>query len=97
MKSALAYTLKRLGTDHIDIYRPARLDPNVPIEETAGAVADLIKAGYVRHMGLSEVSADTAKQAHAVTPIADLQIEYSLITRGSRRRSCRACAKPASA
>ncbi len=82
VKSALAYTLKRLGTDYIDIYRPARLDPNVPIAETAGAIADLIQAGYVRQMGLSEVSAMTAKKAHAVTPVSDLQIEYSPITRG---------------
>ena len=81
VKNFLAYSLKRLGTDHIDIYRPARLDPNVPIEETAGAIADLIKAGYVRHMGLSEVSVETVKRAHAVTPVADLQIEYSMITR----------------
>ena len=81
VKTALAYTLKRLGTDHIDIYRPARLDPNVPIEETAGAIADLIKAGYVRWMGLSEVSAETVARAHAVTPVCDLQIEYSMITR----------------
>ena len=81
VKTALAYTLKRLGTDYIDIYRPARLDPNVPIEETAAAIAELIKAGYVRQMGLSEVSAETVRRAHAVTPISDLQIEYSLITR----------------
>ncbi|MEI9888653.1 MAG: aldo/keto reductase [Rhizomicrobium sp.] len=82
VKTALAYSLKRLGVDHIDIYRPARLDPNVPVEETAGAVADLIKAGYVRHLGLSEVSAATAKRAHAVTPVCDLQIEYAIVTRG---------------
>jgi aryl-alcohol dehydrogenase-like predicted oxidoreductase len=81
IKNFLAYTLRRLGTDHIDIYRPARLDPNVPIEETAGAIADLIKAGYIRWMGLSEVSAETVARANAVTPICDLQIEYSMITR----------------
>jgi aryl-alcohol dehydrogenase-like predicted oxidoreductase len=78
----LAYSLKRLGTDHIDIYRPARLDPEVPIEDVAGAVKDLITKGYVRHLGLSEVSADTVLRAHAVTPVSDLQIEYSLISRG---------------
>lgn len=82
VKTALAYSLKRLGTDYIDIYRPARLDPKVPVEETAGAVKDLIDAGYVRHLGLSEVSAQTVARAHAVTPVVDLQIEYSLLTRG---------------
>jgi aryl-alcohol dehydrogenase-like predicted oxidoreductase len=82
VKTALAYTLQRLGVDHIDIYRPARLDPNVPIEETVGAIADLVQAGYVRHIGLSEVGAETIRKAHAVHPIADLQIEYSLISRG---------------
>ena len=82
VKSAVAYSLKRLGVDHIDIYRPARLDPAVPIEDTIGAVADLVKAGYVRHIGLSEVGAETIRRAAAVHPIADLQIEYSLISRG---------------
>ncbi len=82
VKNFVAYSLKRLGVDHIDIYRPARLDPNVPIEDTVGAIADLIKAGYVRHIGLSEVGPDTIRRAHAVHPIADLQIEYSLISRG---------------
>ncbi|MFG2841962.1 aldo/keto reductase [Kitasatospora sp. NPDC048296] len=80
-KTALAYTLRRLRTDHIDIYRPARLDPKVPIEETVGAIADLVKAGYVRHIGLSEVGADTLRRASAVHPISDLQIEYSLLSR----------------
>ena len=82
MKNFLAYSLQRLGVDHIDIYRPARLDPDVPIEETIGAMADMVKAGYVRHIGLSEVGSDTIRRAHAVHPIADLQIEYSLISRG---------------
>ena len=76
VKTALAYTLNRLGTDHIDVYRPARLDPNVPIEETVGAIAELIQAGYVRHIGLSEVGAASLRRAAAVHPIADLQIEY---------------------
>ena len=82
IKNALAYTLRRLGTDHVDIYRPARLDPSVPVEETIGALADLVKEGHIRHIGLSEVGADTLRRAHAVHPIADLQIEYSLISRG---------------
>lgn len=82
VKNFLAYTLRRLGTDYIDIYRPARVDPNVPIEETVGAIADMVKAGYVRHIGLSEVGSHTLRRAQAVHPIADLQIEYSLISRG---------------
>lgn len=82
VKNYLAQSLVRLSTDYIDIYRPARLDPNVPIEETVGALAEMVKAGYIRHIGLSEVSAETLRRAHAVHPIADLQIEYSLISRG---------------
>lgn len=82
VKNFLAYSLQRLGVDYIDIYRPARLDPAVPIEETVGAIADLVKAGYVRHIGLSEVGVDTIRRAAAVHPIVDLQIEYSLISRG---------------
>ena len=82
VKNFAAYSLKRLGVEHIDIYRPARLDSQVPIEETVGAIAELVKAGYVRHIGLSEVSAETLRRAHAVHPISDLQIEYSMITRG---------------
>ncbi|MBB5960114.1 aryl-alcohol dehydrogenase-like predicted oxidoreductase [Saccharothrix tamanrassetensis] len=82
VKNFAAYSLKRLGTDHIDIYRPARLDPAVPIEDTVGAIAELVQAGHVRHIGLSEVGAGTLRRAQAVHPIADLQIEYSLISRG---------------
>jgi pyridoxine 4-dehydrogenase len=82
VRNFVAYTLKRLGTDYIDIYRPARLDPEVPVEDTVGAIADLVKAGYVRHIGLSEVGADTLRRASAVHPISDLQIEYSVISRG---------------
>ena len=82
VKSFLAYSLQRLGLDHIDIYRPARLDPAVPIEETVGAIAEMVKAGYVRHIGLSEVGAETLRRAAAAHPISDLQIEYSLISRG---------------
>src|SRR3546814_15835256 len=82
VKNFLAYSLLRLGVDHIDIYRPARLDPDVPIEDTVGAIADLVTAGHVRHIGLSEVGADTIRRAAAVHPICDLQIEYSLLSRG---------------
>ncbi|MEU3194592.1 aldo/keto reductase [Streptomyces sp. NPDC006992] len=81
VKNFLAYSLTRLGTDHIDLYRPARLDPSVPIEETVGAIKEMVDAGYVRHIGLSEVDAATVRRAQAVHPIADLQIEYSLISR----------------
>jgi aryl-alcohol dehydrogenase-like predicted oxidoreductase len=86
VKTALAYSLKRLGVDHIDIYRPARLDPNVPIEDTVGAIADMIKAGYVRYMGLSDVGPETIRRAAAVHPVGDLQIEYSLISRSPERK-----------
>ncbi len=82
VKSSLAYTLTRLGTDYVDLYQPARLDPRVPIEETVGAIAEMIKAGYVRYLGLSEMGADTIRRAHAVHPVAALQIEYSLMSRG---------------
>jgi pyridoxine 4-dehydrogenase len=82
IKNFVAYSLVRLGVEVIDIYRPARLDPNVPIEDTVGAIADLIKAGYVKHIGLSEVGSETIRRAHKVHPITDLQIEYSLISRG---------------
>jgi aryl-alcohol dehydrogenase-like predicted oxidoreductase len=81
VRNFLAYSLTRLGVDHIDIYRPARLDPAVPIEETVGAIKEMIDAGYVRHVGLSEVDAATIRRAHTVHPIADLQIEYSLLSR----------------
>jgi aryl-alcohol dehydrogenase-like predicted oxidoreductase len=82
VKNSLAYTLNRLGTDHVDIYRFARVDPAVPIEETIGAIAEMVQAGHVRHIGLSEAGADTIHRAAAVHPISDLQIEYSLISRG---------------
>ena len=85
VKTSAAYSLQRLGVDHIDVYRPARLDPDVPIEETVGAIAELVEKGYVRHIGLSEVGADTIRRAAATAPIADLQIEYSLISRGPER------------
>jgi aryl-alcohol dehydrogenase-like predicted oxidoreductase len=81
VKTALAYSLKRLGTDYLDIYRPARLDPHVPIEDTIGAIADMVKAGYVRHIGLSEVGSATIRRAAATHAICDLQIEYSLMSR----------------
>jgi aryl-alcohol dehydrogenase-like predicted oxidoreductase len=82
VKNFLTYSLERLGVDYIDIYRPARLDPQVPIEETIGAIAEMVRAGYVRYVGLSEVGAQTLRRAAAVHPISDLQIEYSLISRG---------------
>src|SRR6476660_4530176 len=82
VKNFLTYTLTRLGTDHVDIYRPARLDLAVPVEDTVGAIAELVQAGYVRHVGLSEVGATTLRRAVAVHPVADLQIEYSLVSRG---------------
>jgi aryl-alcohol dehydrogenase-like predicted oxidoreductase len=82
VKNSLAYSLRRLGTDHIDIYRLGRYNPEVPIEETVGAIAEMVEAGYVRHVGLSEVGAETIRRAQATHPISDLQIEYSLISRG---------------
>jgi aryl-alcohol dehydrogenase-like predicted oxidoreductase len=82
VKNFLAYTLKRLGTDYVDLYQPARVDPAVPIEDTVGAIADMVRAGYVRHIGLSEAGAATIRRAHAVHPIVALQIEYSLMSRG---------------
>lgn len=89
LRNFLTYSLHRLGVDYIDIYRPARLDPTVPIEGTVGAIAGLVQAGYVRHIGLSAIGADTLRRANAVHPIADLQIEYSLISRGIAARFCR--------
>ena len=86
VRNSLGYSLKRLGVDCIDIYRPGRLDPNVPIEDTVGAIGELVKAGYVRAIGLSEVGPETIRRAHAVHPISDLQIEYSLISRGPESR-----------
>jgi aryl-alcohol dehydrogenase-like predicted oxidoreductase len=86
VKTFAAYSLKRLGLDVIDIYRPARLDPAVPIEDTVGAIADLVKAGYVRHVALSEVGVETIERAHEVHPIVDLQIEYSLASRAPEAR-----------
>ena len=85
VRNFLAYSLTRLQTDHVDVYRPGRLDPNVPIEETVGAIADLVRAGSVRAVGLSEVGAGTVRRAHAVHPVADLQIEYSLVSRGPEK------------
>jgi aryl-alcohol dehydrogenase-like predicted oxidoreductase len=86
VKAFAAYSLKRLGIEVIDIYRPARLDPNVPIAETIGAIADLVKAGFVKHVGLSEVGVETIRRAHAVHPVVDVQIEYSLISRGPEQK-----------
>jgi aryl-alcohol dehydrogenase-like predicted oxidoreductase len=86
VKTWAAYSLKRLGVEVIDVYRPARLDSNVPIEDTVGAISDLIKAGYVKQVGLSEVGVDTIRRAHAVSPVHDLQIEYSLASRGPEEK-----------
>jgi aryl-alcohol dehydrogenase-like predicted oxidoreductase len=86
VKTALSYSLKRLGVEYIDIYRPARLDPNVPIEETVGAIAEMVQAGYVRHIGLSEVGPETIRRAAAVHPIVDLQIEYAVVSRSPEAR-----------
>ena len=91
VKTALAYSLKRLNVEYIDIYRPARVDPNVPIEETIGAIADMVKAGYVKHIGLSEVGSETIRRASAVHPICDLQIEYSLFSRGVEQSVLKTC------
>jgi aryl-alcohol dehydrogenase-like predicted oxidoreductase len=93
VKTALAYSLTRLGTDYVDVYRPARLDPAVPIEDTVGAIGELVEAGYVRHVGLSEVGADTIRRAHAVHPVVDLQIEYSLVSRRPEAAVLPACSE----
>lgn len=91
VRNYLTYSLRRLGTDYIDIYRPSRLDPNVPIEETVGTIADMVKAGFVRHIGLSEVGVETLRRAQAVHPISDLQIEYSLLSRGIEEKILPTC------
>ncbi len=91
VKNFLRYTLRRLGTEYVDIYRPARVDPAVPIEETVGAMAELVTAGYVRQVGLSEAGPETLRRAHAVHPIADVQLEYSLFSRGIEAELLPAC------
>ncbi|NRR32687.1 aldo/keto reductase [Oxalobacteraceae bacterium] len=91
LKNFAAYSLARLGVEQIDIYRPARLDPQVPIEDTVGALADLVKSGHIAHIGLSEVGSDTLRRAHAVHPISDLQIEYSMISRGIENGVLQTC------
>jgi aryl-alcohol dehydrogenase-like predicted oxidoreductase len=91
VKTALAHSLTRLGVEYVDVYRPARLDPKVPIEETVGAIAELVQAGYVRHIGLSEVGAETIGRAAATHAICDVQIEYSLISRGVEQAILPAC------
>jgi len=90
-KNFLAYSLQRLGVEAIDIYRPARLDPAVPIEETVGALGEMVKKGYLKHIGLSEVGSETIRRAHATHPISDLQIEYSLISRGIESDILKTC------
>lgn len=91
VKNFLTYSLRRLGTDYIDIYRPARIDPAVPVEDTVGAIEDMVKEGYVRYVGLSEAGADNLRRATSVHPVADLQIEYSLFSRGIEKRILPAC------
>ncbi len=91
VKTFLAFTLRRLGTDYVDIYRPGRVDPAVPIEDTVGAIAEMIQGGYVRHVGLSEAGPETLRRAHAVHPVVDLQIEYSLLSRGVEERILPVC------
>jgi aryl-alcohol dehydrogenase-like predicted oxidoreductase len=91
VRNFLAYTLRRLGTDYVDVYRPGRIFPDVPIEETVGAIGELVEAGYVRHLGLSEVGAETIRRAHAVHPVADVQTEYSLISRGAEEEILPTC------
>lgn len=93
VKNFASYSLRRLGTDYIDIYRPSRLDPSVPIEDTVGAIGELIDAGYVRHIGLSEVNSETIRRAAAVRPIADVQLEYSLVSRGIEQDILATCAE----
>ena len=91
VKNFLAYSLQRLGVDYVDIYRPARLDPSVPIEDTVGAIGDCVAAGWVRHIGLSEVGPETIRRAAATHPICDLQIEYALVTRNIEARILPTC------
>ncbi|HEY7728156.1 MAG TPA: aldo/keto reductase [Candidatus Eisenbacteria bacterium] len=91
VKTFLAYTLRRLGTDYVDIYRPGRVDPNVPIEETVGAISEMVKAGRARHVGLSEAGVETLRRAHAVHPVGDLQTEYSLLSRRIEAELLPAC------
>ncbi len=91
VKNFLTYTLQRLGTDHVDVYRPARVDPQVPIEDTVGAIAEMVRAGHVRHIGLSEAGPEVIRRAAAVHPICDLQIEYSLMSRGIEARILPVC------
>ena len=93
VRNFLGYTLRRLGTDYVDVYRPARVDPDVPIEETIGTIAELVQEGFVRYVGLSEVNAGTLRRAHAVHPICDVQIEYSLLSRGPEQELLPACAQ----
>lgn len=91
VKTAVAYTLTRLGTDHADIYRLARLDPDVPIEDSVGTIADLGQAGPVQASGLLGVGADSIRRAHAVHAISDVQIEYSLVSRGVEEETLSTC------
>ena len=91
MKNSLAHTLRRLDTDYVDIYRPGRVDPSVPIEETVGAISEMIEAGYVRYVGLSEAGVETIRRAYKTHPVTDLQIEYSLLSRGIEEKILPVC------
>jgi aryl-alcohol dehydrogenase-like predicted oxidoreductase len=86
VKNSLAYSLQRLGTDYVDLYQPARLDPHVPIEDTLGAITEMVDAGYVRYIGVSEVGPETIRRAAAAARVQQLQIEYSLVSRGIEER-----------
>src|SRR5690606_5374712 len=86
VKNFLTYSLRRLGTDYVDLYSPAAVDPGVPIEDTIGAIADLVQAGYVRHVGLPNVSGHAIRRAHNVHPVAAVRAEYSLFSRHAETR-----------
>ena len=91
VRNYLAQTLRKLRTDYVDLYQPSRVDPSVPIEEVVGTIADLVKAGWVRHVGLSEAGPETLRRAYKVHPIAQLQVEYSLMSRSIESRVLPAC------
>jgi pyridoxine 4-dehydrogenase len=91
LRNFLAMTLRRLGTDHVDLYMPARVPPDLPIEEVVGAIGDLVRAGWVRHVGLSEAGPESIRRAQATHPIAAVQFEYSLMSRGVEAAILPAC------
>jgi len=91
IKNFAAYTLVRLGVETIDLYQPGRIDPTVPIEDTVGAIADLIKEGKVRYLGLSEANSEVVKRAHKVHPVAAVEVEYSLASRIIEKELLKTC------